>query len=344
MNSLQVPRCLPALCGVLILAACGGGGGGADAKPGAALGRAPIETTTPEESIPALPQVEPAPQPRAKTPEGSSLAGFANLGSTCYANSMLKLLIHSIGPQRLMEHLSAFAATRGAPERAAALEFIALIESSSAATGVAPTVLQNFFASLQQLPAFSSLAPSGTLKFSLAGELRDASEFLESLSTSFALGELYGHPIILNDYLNRTKSDEVYWTILQPAAPVDSLQDLFDHALAEEWLVMPGRAASQLTVAVADEHLFGTLNFDFNQSVQLRATDSSTAEPLLLTLEPREVVEFQGGRSGGHYLSYIKDGQWFRHDDHQVEALERMPAVQQVRFINFAVVSIEPGS
>lgn len=361
----ELLRCMPLCCAALMLVACGGGEGTPAAAPVATSGTSvipedsgplclpgtsdtPVTPSTPD--IPSTPSPTPeipAPAPQTSGRDLGTLSGFPNLGSTCYASSALKFLIRSAEPRRLIEHLTVFANASDAPRSEAATRFIQLIESSYSATGATREALVNFSVSLQKLPAFSSRNTAGGLDFPLVNKQQDVNDFLMRLSESFALGELYGYPIILMDFRNELKANAEYWTILAPATVQDSLQDLFDRTHAADWLVRRGQEPLQLTVAIADGSelgKLGNLNFDFNQSVRLRATDASTGEALVLTLEPREVVEFRGIDDQGHYLIYFKDGQWFRHDDERVQTFARMPAIEQVRMINFAVVTVESGS
>lgn len=373
MDYLQFIRRAALCCAAIVLTACGGEDKDAPATtaplsdtsiapdapspPGTfgtpassvspdAAGAPPAPDTPRAPTEPGAASMQPAAVPDTTGDHPRTMAGFPNLGATCFANSAWKFLIHSAEPQRLKKHLIGEVASGDALHREAAMHFIELIESSYSETGPAPADLMNLLASLQKLPAFSMRNAAGTLEFAL-GDGQDASEFLMRLSESFSLQQLYGHAIALHDDNNAFKTDEEYWTILRPASAHDSLQDVFDRIKPEDWRVTPGENLRQLTVriedAVEDEegrHLLGSRNFDFNATVRLKATDAITHRPLVITLAPREVMEYVPG----HYLIHAKDGLWFRHNDSRVQALERMPAIEQVRFINFAVVKVEPAS
>lgn len=371
MNYPPFIHCVP-LCVVLMMAACGGEGGSEPAENFGLPGMCSKSNSSGEfetsgmssttdmphmastSGMPEQPLMTLSLSPVAQDPTGQLLphmAGLPNLGATCYANSVLKFLIHSADPQRLAQHLTASFAHGDAPHSEAAVNFVKLIESSYSENGPAPQDLLNFFASLQKLPAFSQRNAADELNFPLVGKQQDANVFLAKLSESFELGKLYGYSIVLQDLPNQFKTDEEYWTILQPATGQDSLQDIFDRTDAARWPVTPGKDLKQLTVrmenAVDDGQglrMLGNWNFDFNQTVRLQAIDARSNRPLVLTLEPREVIEFRGIDNAGHYLAYIKDGQWFQHDDDRLKALDRMPAIENVRMINFAIIKIEVAS
>lgn len=278
------------------------------------------------------------------------MAGFPNIGSTCYANSALKFLIHSAGPQRLRRHLVEVVASGDALHREAAMRFAQVIESSYSEAGTTPAQLQELLASLQQLPAFAPRNAAGEWHFPLLHKQQDAPEFLARLSQAFALDKLYACSAVLHDGANQFKTDEEYWTVLQPAHAQASLQEVLDQTPPASWRITPGNDLRQLAVRLdctvhdlQSPFPSGSANFDFNETVRLRATDCNH-RTWTLTLEPREVIAFRGCDNAGHNLVYVKDSQWFRHDDAQVEALARMPAIENVRMINFAVTRVEPAS
>lgn len=281
-----------------------------------------------------------------------AMAGFENLGSTCYANAALKFLIHSIGPQRLTQHLQAFAADGDALQREAAQSFMQLIADTYSETGPTRQQLSDFFASVQQLPAFSAINADNAdnaLDFPIVGRQQDTDEFLTKLSQSFQLHALYASEITLHGGLDTFATEGQYWTILQPSSTDDTLQTVLDRPPASGWQLSLQRPRPHLTVRLENAmhdtqglHLLGHRNFDFNQAVRLHTTEGNLTT--ILTLEPREVIEFRGTDQAGHYVVYAKDEQWVRYDDAQVTALSQMPALEQVRFVNFAITHIETAS
>lgn len=322
-------RCIPLFCAAFMLAACSDAG---DSKSAVSKAR---------QFFHSFYMMSPNPPEQSPRP----MVGFRNLGDTCYANSALKFLIHSIGPRRLQQHLGEFAADSDHLHREAAQHLRQLIANSHLQeTGPAQDDLSNFLASLQKLPAFSSRNAAGELNFPIVGRLHDADDFLLKLSDSLALHRLHANTMALKDDLNAFKNDEEYWTILQPASAHDSLQDVFDRSAS--WQVKPGPELRQLTVRMDNTvddgqglRLLGTWNFDFNQTVRLRAVEGNRT--MTLTLEPREVIECLGTDSTGHYVVYAKDSQWIRYDDEQVTVLDRMPAIENALLINFAIKKLE---
>ncbi|WP_159910607.1 hypothetical protein [Pantoea sp. 18069] len=347
MAHKRYTRYIHALCAALILAGCGGEDGEGGAGP-----QAPASSVQESADATILPR-ENCASAAAGIIEAHSeaMGGFSNIGSTCYANSALKFLIHSADAKRLANHLHAFAAASNDGHRHAAQQFVKLIESTYSQAGPMREDLSNFFASLQALPAFSQVNAAGEWRFQIVGRQQDASEFLMKLSESFDLSALYGTAIALKDFNNQFSTSHEYWTVLKISSPDDSLQDIFDSTDAAGWRVSPGAQPRQLTVRIdsarhdaSGTHMLGTGNFDFNQAVILHATDAADNSRLTITLEPREVIEFRGADNAGHYRVYAKDGKWSRHDDDQIHTLDQMPAIDNARLINFAIAKIETAS
>ena len=315
--------CLPALGAALLLAACGGEGGSGERATSAAAPAFSLSYTSSSTTL-----MSPEQNPRA-------MAGYPDLGNTGYANSALKFLIHSIGPQRLTRHLGEFAQRSDKPHQAAAQGWIQLIENTYSEREPTPQELTDFFNSLQQLPEFKDFTIVGT---------QDAEGFMTALSQSLALHEINAGSIALRDGSNASKSDGQYWTTLQSASSDDSLQAVFDRTPPADWRFEPRKGPQYLTVKLDDSHHAAPShrNFDFNQTVQLQITNGDLTETLVL--EPREVMAFSGIDNAGHYVFYAKDAQWVRYDDEQVTVLTQMPSIENVRFINFVIQSVESRS
>jgi len=134
--------------------------------------------------------------------EASKICGFANLGSTCYANSALKLLMNSMGDDRLISHLENFKQTISAKDGLdeasrrnkldAAEKFIAVIRASFVKKEPLKEELHAFFSSLQKLEAFNQIH-DGHLAFEIIGEQNDAQEFLLMLAKSFDISDMSGY-------------------------------------------------------------------------------------------------------------------------------------------------------
>lgn len=358
MRPSKFTHCIPAICAALMLTACGGESSDEPAATDAPSAvHAPNPLSSPlaplsQHPVSAQQQTRIANSGETfllKQPEANArtMQGFSNLGSTCYANSALKFLVHSIGTKPLLQHLNARADAGDAgdaPQREAAWSFVQLIENSYSETAPSPQELENFFASLQKLPAFSSLNDAGMLNFPLVGRQQDANEFLMKLSQAFELRTLYTDGLVLQDAANAFKTSEEYATILQPASASDTLQEILDRTQPSAWQFKLRGKTRYLTVRMENAvngAQVSNRNFNFNQTVQLQVSMADGKGTTTLTLEPREVVEFRGNDNAGHYLVYVKDEQWFRHDDAQVTALDRMPSMDNALLINFAITKAE---
>ena len=355
MRPPKFTHCIPAICAALMLTACGGESGDEPAAtdaPSAVHAPNPlISPLAPLSSSPVSAQQQTHYANSGETlllkePEANArtMQGFSNLGSTCYANSTLKFLVHSIGTKPLVQHLNALAATGDAAQREAAQNFVQLIENSYSETAPSRQELENFFASLQKLPAFSSLNDAGMLNFPLVGRQQDANEFLMKLSQAFELRTLYTDGLVLQNDANAFKTSEEYATILQPASASDTLQEILDRTQPSAWQFKLRGKTRYLAVRMENAvngALVSNRNFNFNQTVQLQVATADGKRMTTLTLEPREVVEFRGSDNAGHYLAYVKDGKWFQHDDEQVTALDQMPSIENARLINFIITKTE---
>jgi len=333
MIRLKFSHTLPAICVALMLTACGGESSSSSSSSTASTASASAPKTGRTAATSRTGHVEETPQ---------TMTGFANLDSTCYANSALKFLMHSISPRPLKNHLHAFAQNAQPLQREAAQSFIALIDKSFSDNGPTPQELSDFFDLLQQLPAFASKNEAGQWRFPIVGQQHDLNEFLKKLSESFALHTARGINLALKDDTNQFKSQEAYWTILQPVSSDDTLQAMFDRTQGAGWEYNESLdVAERLTVKIDNtlhlqaSQMHSNRRFDFNQTVRLRFTEGEMTTTLIL--EPREVVEFRGIDNAGHYVVYAKDEQWVRYDDDQVTVLSQMPAIENARFINFAI-------
>lgn len=340
MTCKKFAHTLPALCAALLLAACGGEGGSMPQASSAAT-PAPVAAAAASAGAAqpiALSAVSASMELNAPEQGLQAMAGYINLGKTCYANSALKFIIHAIGPLKLKQHLAMVEMKGGDALQSAAAGFIQLIDSTHSASGPTSQELRGFFDNLLSLPAFKD--------FSIIGTQQDASDFLLKLSQSFALHEIEGSSLVLNDDNNqfRTDAEANTWLLLKPTSTDDSLQDLFDRTSPGDWKFDFRSGLQHLTVKIDNfghgtEVLYRNANFDFNEPVQLQVANGNLIDTL--TLEPREVIEFRGTANQGHYIAYAKDDKWVRYNDHRVEVLGRMPSIENVRLIHFAIRRIE---
>lgn len=325
----HLTRTLPAICAALMMAACGGEGGSTPSTSTAATQVASGKFSFGGSSM-TLKAPEQGMQP---------MAGYSNLGDTCYANSALKFIIHSIGPLKLKQHLATVAEEGDDALQSAAASFTQLIERTNSTSEVTWEEMWDFMSVLRQLPAFHD--------FPLVDQQQDVIEFLAKLSQAFALHTRYADTVTLGDAYNAAKTDSEYWTILRSESADDSLQDIFDRTQPADWRIRLNAHVQHLTVGVHNMaydaqniiQVLGTEKFDFNQNVSLRITDGDRTHTL--TLEPREVIAFDGIDNNGHYVVYAKDDQWVRYSDSEVDVVGQMPPLKNARLINFAITKIE---
>ncbi len=269
------------------------------------------------------------------------MAGFANLGNTCYANAALKFLLHSVGRECLIAHLDMFwENSKDAQETQAAEDFIHLIMGAHAETGLVSNELDAFLRSLQQLAAFNA-KKEDQFGFQIIGRQNDASEFLARVSESFGLSALMGSTVDLDK--GYVISGE-YWATMVLQTGDGTLQGALNQARnvqgAPDWVVSDIEQLGQLPLRLDHSQQVDTAQFDFDQLVQVVVTDQKSQQKSRLTLQPMQVIAHQGTAQSGHYYTYTKehDGRWTCHDDVRVTVSPRIACGGKPTLINFSVV------
>lgn len=313
---------------------------------------------------------------RATAMNASKLSGFRNLGNTCYANSALKLLIHSVGEARLVQQLEHVAQTSTDPRKKDAAEkFIAVIEASFTETKPLRHELAAFFSSLQKLDTFSHVDHQGQLIFPIVGTQNDAQEFLVKLLASFDLSEMGGYSMTLKETMTNgneqrpPKGRLAYCHDTTVSGSTLTLQQIVDETHKAEsrevrwdvndqhntkvintkqWTVPDLSTLERFTLHInASEYDVNTGDLgktlltkaDFAADVSLVVHDDKTNEKWAVTFEPREVIIQQGSGTSGHYYAYTKDGEnsWVRHDDSSVRNCSGIRHKEQAKLISFSV-------
>ncbi|WP_368643715.1 type III secretion system effector BopA family protein [Castellaniella ginsengisoli] len=306
----------------------------------------------------------------------SQICGFRNLGNTCYANSTLKLLLCSLGPDRLIGHLEKFSKTTAdAGKRDAAEKFIHVVKASFDTDKPLEKELRALFSSLQKLDMFSNKDENGRFSFNIVGTQNDAQEFLAKLTEAFNLSEIEGCAMeckesVVNGKLHRSlHSEPAYCHDITATNPKATLQDIVDETHRSEKMELKWGPSDpketevtkvkQWTVPdVSTLHRFNlhlnTLEYDletfqlrkatlekanFTDEVTLNVLDEQTGQQWMVTFEPKEIVIQQGSANAGHYYMYSKqdDGDWVRHDDSTVHVCTGPGPKEQAKLIGFAV-------
>lgn len=136
----------------------------------------------------------------ARGAEAVNVCGFESLGQTCYANSVLKLLILSIGSERLLDHLKKLEETgESQGQRNCANAFAALIKKTIGLNNSVRGELEMFFAQLQKQPIFRGQHANGNYLFKIVGVQNDAQEFLAKLTDLFELNDISEYSMRLEE-------------------------------------------------------------------------------------------------------------------------------------------------
>lgn len=308
--------------------------------------------------------------------ESAQICGFRNLGNTCYANSTLKFLLSSLGPDRLISHLENFGkTTTDAGKRDAADKLVHVIKASFAMDKPLEKELRALFSSLQKLDVFNKQEEDGQFSFNIVGTQNDAQEFLAKLTEAFNLSEIEGCAMTCKESLVNGKmhrplpSEPAYCHDITATNPKATLQDILDDTHRPETIELKwnhddpkateATKVKQWTVPdLSTLHRFNlhlnTLEYDldtfqlrkatlakanFTDDVTLNVLDEKTGKQWMVTFEPREIVIQQGGATSGHYYMYSKQGEndWVRHDDSAVHKCTGIGPKEQAKLIGFAV-------
>ncbi len=276
--------------------------------------------------------------------DSGKIGGFPNLGNTCYANSSLKFLIHSVGKSALTQHLEEFKQiSTDVNAIDAANHFIQLISVCSLPPGSPPSpekALKALFSSLQKTPEFNETS-NGKLQFNIVGDQQDPDDFLATLSSLFNLSTLGNLPIDQGSLAKVLKYPSAFWTPIYPKENDKTLQDTITSNLNNHLKFSDLENTKNFSVSIIANN--AQISFDFNQSIQLSAKNEK-GEPVILTLKPTEVISFSGKDASGHYRTYKKEssGGWTEHNDSNVTSYKGAPqknnSIRETpKFINFSV-------
>lgn len=307
------------------------------------------------------------------TPE-RKMCGFSNFGNTCYANTGLKFLVHSIGRDRLLTHLEALKNTNDEKKKDSAEKFINLIDAAYSSDKPVQKELNALLKSLQQHPNFN-----GKPGFTIIGEQNDTQEFLAKLGECFDLGGLNENSLMMQTTLinGEEKRDP---KISSPNFATDvnlisgedanlDLQGIINKVLTSEtereirwntddaentkvkvqneWVTPHVDKLKRLNLHLnamdfdlktgEQQRLF--LNADFTKPVTITVREkSSGGTRWQLTLEPKDIIVHDSDLS--HYYMYTRDKQnsWTEHNDARVTSdIKQIPAVTQAKMISFEV-------
>ncbi len=266
------------------------------------------------------------------------MAGFPNLGFTCYANATLKFLLYAVGSTRLLDHLEEIGGDLSQAEKAqAARDFSVLILNAQADTEDVPAALLTFFRSLQKLEAFRE-EKAGELLFPIMGRQHDVSEFLAKLSDSFGLSALMGSPV---KFAQDFDEDGRYWPNVVFGPDDGTLDQVLARAGGADFVVSDVENLHQLTINMVYSGLGQpqVSRFNFDHHPMLRVWDENSSAMFELELKPMQVIGHRGSRDIGHYFTYTHEDQakrWLLHNDETVKL--GSPNGQKPTLINFAVV------
>lgn len=268
--------------------------------------------------------------------EGASLCGFHNLGNTCYANTALKFLIHSIGKKRLIEHLEQVQQNATAPSKQeCAAKFIELIKAAYDSKKPLHRELRDFFASLQKQDNFCA-KPDGS-SFTIVGDQNDTQEFLLELSACFDLGMLNTNVLQIQSTLVNgrekraphiadaaycqdaylTNSEQADFDLQQIVNTLTTRQDDVSMrwnnndsedttvSRVQQWVTPDIQKVDRFNLHInAMDYSDGIaarliLNADITKPVRIPVIDQKTGVEWALTLEPRDIIIHAGGVVGG---------------------------------------------
>lgn len=266
--------------------------------------------------------------------KGPSLCGFDNLGNTCYANTGLKFLIHSIGENRLVAHLEQIQQNASDPNKQdCAKKFIDLIKAAYDSEKPLRRELHDFFKSLQEQENFRD-GPNGS-GFTVVGDQNDAQEFLMKLSDCFDLGNLNTNVLQIQTTLingqekrdpkiadaaycqdaNLSSREQVDFSLQQIVDTLTTRQD--DVSVRwndndsesttvtriQQWTTPNIQEVDRFNLHInAMDYSDGLarliLNADVTKPVRIPVIDQKTGVEWMLTLEPRDIIIHAGGAVG----------------------------------------------
>lgn len=306
------------------------------------------------------------------------MAGFESTSNNGYFNSAVKLLINSVGPQKLLAHLEKFAqTTQDVHARQAAETFTGVINTAYDSAVPLSTQVQALMRDLQALQTFNELDAQGVLKFNLTGTSPDPYDFLENLAQAFDLETIPGWTIEtssvrIQDDAQRSAASEdnglllfhmVDMRLLTKGKASSSIglqqavdllhQDLYQNIESDESAAKPSAVKiirSMRTENVENlKHLsimplldgHAKLEFRTGDRVKLPIFDEHSQKKMLLTLQPSTLL--MGDDSTYSVLIKSGSGEWNIHRDSHVDSTDHVSVTGTVRLITLAVIDVTPA-
>ncbi len=343
MNARNWSLWVALLAASCLAAGCGGEGGADNAAAAAQAAQTANTAPAPAPVQWSMTRIteygaEPATAVKASDPDfaGKDMAPLLPNASNGYFNSALKLLIASVGPQRLVDHLRHFEQQTEDPgERLAASRFIALIEAlhhSDSAVCAA-----EMMESLQVLPPFDALEPG------LKNAALDPIDFLVQLAPLLRLQELPGATVEAAQAATGRPADASALFHAIPAEPVQEdvplpVQQALDQ-LGDSIHTADIAQLQHLTILPpADGHHW--FQFATSARMTLPVFDEKSRQTMQVTLAPKATLMLDKTT----YHVYLQDhgGVWNKHHETTTTPLVSADSEATLQALTLQVVDAVP--